>query len=85
MAKARQKTTRPSKQDTKKEIDRSVLLRDIDYKNVSLLKKYMGPRKKILPQSVTKLSAKHQRKLKIEIRKARVMGLLPFTDRHALS
>jgi small subunit ribosomal protein S18 len=84
MAKQKRQS-RPAKQETKKEVDRSILLRDIDYKNVSLLKKFMGPRKKILPQSVTKLAAKHQRKLKIEIRKARVMGLLPFTDRHALS
>ncbi len=81
----KQRTTRQPKTETKREIDRSITLRDIDYKNVSLLKKFLGPRKKILPQSVTRLSAKHQRKLKMEIRKARVMGLLPFTDRHALS
>lgn len=84
MAVKRTRQPKP-RQETRKEVDPSISLKSIDYKNVSLLKKFLGPRKKILPQSVTKLPAKHQRRLKMEIRKARVMGLLPFTDRHALS
>ncbi len=58
---------------------------DIDYKNVAFLKKFMSSRHKIFSGKVTGLGAKNQRKLKTEIKKARVMGLLPFTDRHALS
>lgn len=58
---------------------------DIDYKNVSILKKFIGAREKIMSRKDSGLSAKKQRKLQAEIKKARIMGLLPFTDRHALS
>ncbi len=61
-----------------------VSLTDIDYKRPELLRKFMSSRFKILPQSISGLSAKKQRKLRSEIKKSRVMGLLPFTDRHAL-
>jgi len=84
MAKNR-KPIRQPRVEPKREIDPSLTMKDIDYKNIPLLKKFLGPRKKILPQSVTRLASKQQRKLKMEIRKARIMGLLPFTDRHALS
>jgi small subunit ribosomal protein S18 len=63
---------------------KNIIFKDIDYKNVSLLKKFLNSRFKILPSSATGISAKKQRKLKFEIKKARIMGLLPFTDRHAL-
>lgn len=61
-----------------------ISLSDIDYKNIPLLKKFLGGRKKILPQGATGLSATKQRKLRNEIKKARIMGLIPFTDRHSL-
>ena len=57
---------------------------DINYKNIAFLKKFLSSRYKILPRKVTGLSAKSQRKLKTEIKKARIMGLLPYTDRHSL-
>ena len=57
---------------------------EIDYKNVAFLRKFLSSRYKILPQKLTGLSAKSQRKLKTEVKKARIMGLLPFTDRHSL-
>lgn len=60
-------------------------LGEIDYKSPKILRKFMDSRFKMLPQSVTGLSSKKQRKLKTEIKKARTMGLLPFTDRHAIS
>ncbi len=66
--------------------DSSVInVKDIDYKNVSILKKFIGAREKIMSRKDSGLSAKKQRKLQVEIKKARIMGLLPFTDRHALS
>ena len=61
-----------------------ISFKDIDYKNVSLLRKFLSSRFKILPSSTTGITAKKQRKIKFEIKKARIMGLLPFTDRHAL-
>ena len=50
----------------------------IDYKDVDLLKRFISERRKILPRRVTGTSAKNQRKLTVAIKRARVMGLLPF-------
>lgn len=52
--------------------------KDIDYKDVETLKKYVNERGKILPRRVTGACAKHQRHIAAEIKKARVIGLLPF-------
>ncbi len=52
----------------------------IDYKNVKFLTKFLSPRFKILPRQRTGVSAKVQRKIVLEIKKARIMGLLPFTE-----
>ncbi|KZE37563.1 30S ribosomal protein S18 [Bhargavaea cecembensis] len=51
----------------------------IDYKEVDMLKKFISERGKILPRRVTGTSAKWQRKLTVAIKRARIMGLLPFT------
>ena len=51
----------------------------IDYKDVELLKRYISEKGKILPRRVTGTCAKHQRTLTIAIKRARIMGLLPFT------
>ena len=51
----------------------------IDYKDVELLKKFISERGKILPRRVTGTCAKHQRTLTVAIKRARIMGLLPFT------
>ena len=50
----------------------------IDYQDVDLLKRFISERGKILPRRVTGTSAKNQRKLTVAIKRARVMGLLPF-------
>jgi len=50
----------------------------IDYKDVDMLKKFVSERGKILPRRVTGTYAKNQRKLTKAIKRARVMGLLPF-------
>lgn len=50
----------------------------IDYKDVDLLKRFISERGKISPRRVTGTSAKNQRKLTVAIKRARVMGLLPF-------
>ena len=51
----------------------------IDYKDVDLLKRYLSEKGKILPRRVTGTCAKHQRTLTVAIKRARIMGLLPFT------
>ena len=49
-----------------------------DYKDVDLLKHFISERGKILPRRVTGTSAKNQRKVANAIKRARIMGLLPF-------
>ena len=51
----------------------------IDYKDVPKLKKYLSERSKILPRRITGTCAKHQRELTIAIKRARHIGLLPYT------
>jgi len=55
-----------------------------DYKEVLVLRRFINERGKILPQKYSGLTAKNQRLLAKEIKKARYMGLLAYTDRHAL-
>lgn len=55
-----------------------------EYKDVLILRRFISDRGKIIPQSRSGVHAKHQRKLSVEIKKARYMGLLPYTDTHAL-
>ena len=53
--------------------------KDIDYKDVETLKKYINDKGKILPRRVTGACAKHQRHIAEQIKKARAIGLLPYT------
>ena len=50
----------------------------IDYKDVSTLRKFISERGKILPRRITGTCAKHQRALTREVKKCRVLALLPF-------
>jgi small subunit ribosomal protein S18 len=52
---------------------------DPDYKKYAELGRYMTDRAKIIAKSRSGLCAKHQRRLAIEIKRARYLGLLPFT------
>ena len=53
--------------------------KDIDYKDVEILKKYINDKGKILPRRVTGACAKHQRHIAEQIKKARAIALLPYT------
>ena len=48
----------------------------VDYKNVSLLKKYISDNGKIVSSKITSVSFGKQKKLAKEIKKAKVLGLL---------
>ena len=50
----------------------------VDYKDVDLLKRFISERGKVLPRRVTGTRAKNQRKVANAIKRARIMGLLPF-------
>lgn len=51
----------------------------LDYKNVYLIKQFISERGKIVPRRISGVCATHQRKLTVEIKKARVVALVPFT------
>lgn len=50
---------------------------DLDYKNVSLLAKYLNDRGKMLSRRTTGITAKEQRALSLAIKRARFFALLP--------
>jgi small subunit ribosomal protein S18 len=52
---------------------------EIDYKDVTRLKRFVSERAKILPRRVTGTCAKHQRELTTAIKRARHIALLPYT------
>ena len=53
-----------------------------DYKDVLVLKRFLTDRQKVMHHSYSGLTEKNQRKLSKEVKKARYMSLLPFTDKH---
>ncbi len=55
-----------------------------DYKEVLVLRRFINERGKIIPQKYDGLTTKNQRLLAVEIKKARYMALLPYTDRHMI-
>lgn len=53
-------------------------IKNIDYKDVETLRKFITERGKILPRRITGVSAYHQKRLALAIKRARHMALLPF-------
>jgi len=51
-----------------------------NYKDVETLKRFLTERAKIRPRRQTGLTSKNQRKLARQIKRARHLALLPFTD-----
>ncbi len=55
----------------------------IDYKDVNLLRRYVSERGKIMPNRITAVSAKMQRRLTQAIKRARFLALLPYADKRS--
>ncbi len=53
-------------------------IKDIDYKEVDLIKRFVSSQAKIISPKHTGLCAKHERKLAEAIKRARFMALLPY-------
>ena len=63
----------------KKKVCQMCAGKDVDYKNIEVIKKYVSADKgKILPRRITGACAKHQRYIANEVKKARFMAILPF-------
>jgi small subunit ribosomal protein S18 len=54
--------------------------KDIDYKDVMKLKRFLTERGKISPRRASGTCAKHQRQLAIAIKRARIMAMLPYVS-----
>ena len=52
----------------------------IDYKKIDVLERFITDRGKILPRRITGTCAKHQRVLAQEIKRARMIALLPCVE-----
>lgn len=75
MAKKRRVTSTRKRKSCPFESDPDI---KIDYKDLTLLKRYLSPRGKILPSRITGVSAKRQRELAVAIKRARDLAMLPF-------
>ena len=53
---------------------------EIDYKDVSRLRKFVSERSKILPRRMTGTCAKHQRELTLSVKRARQVALMPYVS-----
>lgn len=56
----------------------------VSYKEPLSLKRFITDRGKVIPSKKTGASAKMQKIISREIKRARFMALLPYTDRHSL-
>ncbi len=57
-------------------------VKSIDYKDVEMLKGFVMESGRIVPSRITGTSARYQRMLVTAIKKAWILALLPYTDRH---
>jgi len=54
----------------------------IDYKDIDLLKDFVGENGKIIPARITGTRTHYQRQLSDAVKRARFLALLPYTDLH---
>lgn len=57
-------------------------IKQIDYKDLGVLKNYITETGKIVPSRITGTKARYQRQLATAIKRARFLALLPYCDRH---
>jgi len=57
-------------------------VKEIDYKDLDILKDYVMESGRIVPSRITGTSAKYQRQLAQAIKRARFLALLPYCDTH---
>jgi small subunit ribosomal protein S18 len=57
-------------------------IKEIDYKDINLLRQYITETGKIVPSRITGTKARYQRQLSTAIKRARYLALLPYSDSH---
>ncbi len=56
-------------------------IRQIDYKDTEILKKFLNPHARIISRKKSGVCAKSQRQLATAVKRARFIGLLPYVAR----
>ena len=57
-------------------------IKEIDYKDLDILKGFVSESGKIVPNRITGTKSRYQRQLSEAIKRARYIALLPYTDSH---
>jgi small subunit ribosomal protein S18 len=57
-------------------------VQEIDYKDIDILRDFVGENGKITPARLTGTRAFYQRQLTVAIKRARFLALLPYSDQH---
>jgi small subunit ribosomal protein S18 len=57
-------------------------IKEVDYKDLGRLRRFLSERGKIEPRRKTGTCATHQRSLNVALKRARQLALLPFTAEH---
>jgi small subunit ribosomal protein S18 len=57
-------------------------IKQVDYKDIALLKDFINENGKIIPARITGTKSRYQRQLSVAVKRARFLALLPYTDLH---
>ncbi|HYA20837.1 MAG TPA: 30S ribosomal protein S18 [Burkholderiales bacterium] len=57
-------------------------IKEVDYKDVELLRDFINDSGKIIPARITGTKSRYQRQLGTAVKRARFLALLPYTDLH---
>jgi small subunit ribosomal protein S18 len=57
-------------------------VKEVDYKDIAVLKDFINENGKIIPARITGTKARYQRQLGVAIKRARFLALLHYTDLH---
>jgi small subunit ribosomal protein S18 len=57
-------------------------IKEVDYKDINILKDFINENGKIIPARITGTKARYQRQLGVAIKRARFLALMPYTDLH---
>ena len=57
-------------------------IKEVDYKDIAILKDFINENGKIIPARITGTKARYQRQLGVALKCARFLALIHFTDLH---
>ncbi len=57
-------------------------IKEVDFKDIALLKDFINENGKLIPARITGTKARFQRQLSVAVKRARFLALLHYTDLH---